>query len=738
MALPALVPAETHISNYTILSKLASGGMGVVYKAFDERLRRVVALKFLSEESGLTHEDVARLLREARAASVLEHENIVSIHAVEECPDGRAFIVMSFYEGENLALRMSHAPLTMDQALSVVRQIGAGLAHAHVHSIIHRDIKPSNVILSANETAKIVDFGLARQESEDATRSIGVSGTLPYMSPEQVSGDQVDHRTDIWSLGVVMYELLTNRHPFQAENPAATVAAISKALPRPMGGVPLPLQLIVYKALSKLPADRYQHCKELIHDLDAWRPETSARTDALESELKKRIQRAGPEEKRNTERLIRWVLATAIVLAAVFGSAPVRRLLEHETKIPGTTATTQAAYAAYERGMDLLYHFYRPDAINLAMAELNKSITADPKFAPAYVAMAKAYFYQYRLTQIPELIEQADAYCQKALTLDDQLGDVHVVMGRVLIASGKNTLAQSELQKAVELDPKSAEGYLALGDLYSSLGRSHDAELAYEQGIALNPDSWEGYYREGNLLIRQQRYEAAIRQYKQVLTIVPDHAYARTNMAVALKELHRTQEAEGELRKALEYNNRAYSAYANLANILYEQRRFTEAAEAAERALEINRSDFMVWNNLGIYREWAGHSEKADEAYRQALVLLKQQVKLNPSDSTLHAFLAVRILKQEHDKEKALSHLRTALALQPKGAKEPKDGRVLQIAGEVYFAIGDQDKAFSYVRQSQAFGRTMADFELDPDLRLMLENKKWRTKLEQLSSGSPH
>ncbi len=733
MALPALVPAETHISNYTILSKLASGGMGVVYKAFDEKLRRIVALKFLSEESGLTHEDVAHLLREARAASVLEHENIVSIHAVEECPDGRAFIVMSFYEGENLALRMSHAPLTTDQAVSVVRQIAMGLSHAHTHNIIHRDIKPSNVILSTDGTAKIVDFGLARLESEDATQSIGVSGTLPYMSPEQVSGKKIDHRTDIWSLGVVLYELLTNRHPFQAENPAATIAAISRAVPRPMGGVPLPLQLIVYKALSKLPENRYQHCKELIHDLEAWRPETAITSKLLDSELKERIQSAGRGEKGYRRRLVRWIVAAAIVLAAVFAGAPVRHLFTRETKIPGTT--TQAAHAAYERGMDLLYHFYRPDEINLAMAELNQSITADPKFAPAYVAMAKAYLYQYRLTQTPELIQQAETYCQKALSLDDQLGDAHVIMGRVLIAGGKNTLAQSELQKAVELDPKSAEGYLALGDLYSSLGRPHDAELAYEQGIALNPDSWEGYYRGGNLLIREQRYEAAIRQYRKVLNIVPDHAYARTNMAVALKELGRPQEAETELRKALQYNSRAYSAYANLANILYEQRRFSAAAEAAERALEINKSDFMVWNNLGIYREWAGQIEKANEAYNQALALLRQQVKLNPTDSALHAFLAVRILEQEHDREKALSHLRTALALQPKGAKEPKDGRVLQIAGEVYLALGDAPRAFNFLRESLKYGRTMADFELDPDLREMLTDQKWRARLGQLSVG---
>jgi eukaryotic-like serine/threonine-protein kinase len=730
MALPALVPPDDLLGNYRIVSKLASGGMGVVYKAYDVRLQRTVALKFLNGDGGLKAEDRERVLREARAASALDHENIASVHAVEEGHDGQLFIVMGYYEGENLAARMSRAPLTLEQSIDITQQIARGLSHAHSHNIIHRDIKPSNVILCSDGTAKIVDFGLARMESEDATQSIGVSGTLPYMSPEQVTGKQVDHRTDIWSLGVMMYELVVRRHPFQAQSPAATVAAVSKALPPPMREVPIPLQMIIYRMLSKDPADRYQSCLELIHDLDACRQDSDLTLTAGVHHLKSRIRKAGETDRKRLGTLAKFSIAALIALAAVVAVLSVVRVPSLKSM-----GTTPAAYESYEKGTSLLDHFYRPEAINLAMVELNKSVSADPKYALAYVAMAKAYFYQYRLTQSPELLEQAELYCKKALDSNDKLSSVHVILGRILISQGKTALAQSELDKAKELDPKSAEASLALGDLYGVLGRPADAEEAYEQGIELNPDSWDGYYRSGNFLITQHRYGEALAKYKEVLAIVPDHAYARTNLAVALKELHRPQEAEAELKKALEFN-KVYSAYGNLANIYYEQRRYAEAAEAGSQALALNQSNFMVWNNQGIYYEWLGRSDKAEAAYNRALTLLEQQVKVNPNDAAVHAYLALRLLKQRHDTTKAVSHIRTALALQPKNSSEPKDGRVLQIAGVIQYALGDKVKALNYVLESMRYGRDVKDFDLDPDMRGMMGDPKVHAKLETAQAGT--
>ena len=730
MALPALVPPEYFIGNYRIVSRLASGGMGVVYKAFDVKLQRTVALKFLNE-SDLSDSDRERVLHEARAASALDHKNIAAIHAVEESPDGQLFIVMGFYEGENLAMRMSHAPLSREGTLNVVRQIAQGLAHAHSHNIIHRDIKPSNVILCPDGNAKIVDFGLARVVSENATQSIGVSGTLPYMSPEQVSGKQVDERTDIWSLGVVLYELLTQRHPFSEESPAATVAAITKAVPPAMDEVPLPLQMIVYRMLSKLPEDRYQSCQEVIREIDAcgsFEGTTTTYVDA--NELKLRMRKAGTGRVRFGRRS-KWLMGVAVILSAMLVSPPGRHWLSLGRLGAQSAAvnTTPAAYESYEKGVELLQHFYRPEAVNLALAELNRSVNADPKFALAYAAMARAYFYQYQLDQTATLLDETEKHAKMALALNDQLSDVHVILGRVFLSHGKDALAQSEIQRALELDPKSSDAYLALGDLYTAMGRPSDAQNSYEQGIALNPQSWDGYYRLGRFLIGQQRYEEAIAQYRQALAIVPDHVYARTNMAVALKELHRPQEAEAELKKALEYG-KVYSAYGNLANLYFEQGRFAEAAQAGAQALELKKSNYMVWNNQGVYYEFTGEKAKADDAYSHALALLEQQVQMKPNDSTVQADLALRYLKQHHDTAKALTHIKTALALQPTNGKEPKDGRVLQIAGEVYYGLGDRQMGMKYIVESLKYGRTLEGFNLDPDMREMMSDPKTRGVFE--------
>jgi tetratricopeptide (TPR) repeat protein len=726
MALPALVPPDDLLGNYRIVSKLASGGMGVVYKAYDVKLQRTVALKFLNGDGGLRAEDRERVLREARAASALDNENIATVHAVEECLDGQLFIVMGYYEGENLAARMSRAPLRVDQALDIAQQIAKGLAHAHSHTIIHRDIKPSNVILCADGTAKIVDFGLARMASEDATQSIGVSGTLPYMSPEQVSGKQVDHRTDIWSLGVVLYELLVRRHPFQADSPAATVSAISKALPPPMREVPIPLQMIVYRMLSKDPADRYQSCTELVRDLDACRKDSDVTTSIASKNLNSWKKKAGSQERERFGKSAKIAVIALAMVAAVLLAYWVWHIIG---------GGKPPAYESYEKGNALLEHFYRPEAINLAMVELNKSVSADPKFALAYAAMAKAYFSQYKLTLAPALLDQSELYCKKALSLNDQLSDVHVILGRILTARGKSALAQSELDRAKGLNPQSADAYLALGDLFGMLGRTQDAEAAYERGTELNPESWDGYYRTGAFLQVQRRLEAAVAKYKQVLTIVPDHVYARINMGVALNELGRPQEAEAEIKKALGYD-KVYSGYANLANIYYEQRRFAEAAEAGTQALTLNQSNFMVWNNQGIYYEWLGKDGQADAAYNRALTLLEERVKLNPSDASVHAYLALRLLKQRHDSQSALTHIRTALALQPKGPTEEKDGRVLQLAAQVYYIVSDKQKALSYVLESMKYGRTIHDFDLDPDMRGMMGDPKVRAKLEAAQAGA--
>ena len=265
---PGTLSAGDHVGNYKILGLAGAGGMGVVYRALDLKLERTVALKFLPEHLVSSGDDKERFLREARFASSLDHPNIGVIHGLEETGDGYSFIVMAYYAGETLAGKLRRAPLALAEAVDIAVQMGEGLAAAHAGTVVHRDIKPSNVILTQSGVAKIVDFGLARLGSTASTQSMSTAGTIGYMSPEQTVGKFVDQRTDIWSLGIVLTEMVTGKNPFSRETPAATIYAILNDPPLPMDQIPLDLLRVIYQALSKEPETRYQNCREMLADLN--------------------------------------------------------------------------------------------------------------------------------------------------------------------------------------------------------------------------------------------------------------------------------------------------------------------------------------------------------------------------------------------------------------------------------------------------------------------------------------
>ncbi|HJZ95433.1 MAG TPA: protein kinase, partial [Candidatus Solibacter sp.] len=254
------------ISHYRVLSKLGEGGMGVVYKAEDVKLKRAVALKFLPTQASESRE---RFLREAQAAASLNHPNICTIHEID---DGHSFIAMEFLEGPSLKEKIEARPLPLEEALKIAVQACTGLQAAHDKGIVHRDIKPANLMLTAGGQVKVMDFGLAQIGERTRITKTGASvGTPAYMSPEQTQGRRADRRTDIWSIGVVLFEMLTGRLPFGGETDQAIGFGIVHTQPEPVtalrSGLPVEIDRIVGKALAKSPEDRYQNIADLIVDL---------------------------------------------------------------------------------------------------------------------------------------------------------------------------------------------------------------------------------------------------------------------------------------------------------------------------------------------------------------------------------------------------------------------------------------------------------------------------------------
>ncbi len=283
---------------YKILAQVGRGGMGVVYKAQDIRLKRTVALKFLPHELTKEKESKKRFVQEAQAAAAMEHPNICTVYEVDE-EDGQTFIAMSYIEGQSLREKIRKGPLDIEEAKEIALQVAEGLREAHEKGIVHRDIKPANIMLTRKGQAKIADFGLAKLSwGVDLTKTSTIMGTVAYMSPEQARGEEVDHRTDIWSLGVMLYEMLTNERPFKGKQGHAIIYSILHDEPSAVVSlrpdVPEFIEQVISNAMAKDVAERYQNVQEFIHDLKGPSILTSASDQVLRKlKVKHKILLAG-------------------------------------------------------------------------------------------------------------------------------------------------------------------------------------------------------------------------------------------------------------------------------------------------------------------------------------------------------------------------------------------------------------------------------------------------------------
>ncbi len=304
------------VAHYKILERLGEGGMGVVYKARDTKLRRTVALKFFRPGLVTDGESKSRLVREARAASALDHPNICTIHGIDESGDGRLFICMGYCEGKTLRDKVHDPGFDTAKKLDTIIQVAEGLAHAHARGIVHRDMKPENVMIGADGRARIMDFGLAKLIGQTTVLKTGtVAGTLFYMSPEQVKGEKLDGRSDVWSVGAMLYELLAGRPPHAGDYEAAVLYSIANERPVPPSeidpGVSPELERVVLKALEKNPEDRYQSMDEILEDLRSIRSGDARKSEAPEAGL----------EKRPAGKTRRKTMYAALVSIAVLASA---------------------------------------------------------------------------------------------------------------------------------------------------------------------------------------------------------------------------------------------------------------------------------------------------------------------------------------------------------------------------------------------------------------------------------
>jgi serine/threonine-protein kinase len=631
---PGAVVGEVVGKNYEILDLAGAGGMGLVYRARDQRLQRIVALKFLPSQINASHRDKQRFLNEARTASALDHPNIGVIHGVEETADGRAFIVMAFYEGESLSDRIHRSgTLAPAEAVDIATQIACGLAEAHKHNIIHRDIKPSNVMITPQGVAKIVDFGLARASEQTITGSFGPVGTVDYMSPEQALGEPIDHRTDLWSLGVVLVEMVTGQNPFHRERASATIFAVVNAAPRRMTGVPLELQEVIYRALSKDVATRYQTAAEFVADLDTVAPQVSGASATLtrrskpSSALRRSIERASlpswqPEILPKPWWRTWWagLCAVIVVLLALLAIRPLRERLQspftstpremHVAVLPFTNLGNDPENQALADG---LMESLAGELSNLKLGDKSLWVVPTSEVRRLKVTDPSAALNQLGATMVVKgTVTREGQDVRLNMDLIDtgnmrQIGSANVEDASGNFATLQND-AVAQLARLMNIN--------VTADMLRNTGGSVDP-AAYEQYLSAN-GYMQRYDKPGNLDLAIKALRSAIKT---------DHrfalGYSQLGEAYRLKYIREQNpawliEALANCKIAVELDDRLPSVYVTLGNLHNKSGKYDLAVEEFQHALELDPRNSQAVLGLASSYERAGRITDAEAAYKKA------------------------------------------------------------------------------------------------------------------------
>jgi tetratricopeptide (TPR) repeat protein len=533
--------AGTRLGVYEILAPLGAGGMGEVYRERDTRLGREVDVKVVSARQMDDPAALARFDQEARAVAALSHPNIVALHDFGRA-DGIAFAVMELLEGEPLDQLLASGLLPWRKALEIAASIADGLASAHARGVAHRDLKPANIFITRDGLVKILDFGLAKQDPFCATfQTAGATipretepgailGTVGYMSPEQVKGDAADHRTDIFSLGCVLYEMLAGRQPFRGDTAAETLAAILRDQPPELARVartiPLRVDGLVRRCLDKDPNHRFQSARDLTFGLREILSDSEVQSSPAGLAVISGALRRGP-----------LIAACALMaVAGIFwfnGRARSLPTSGHATPIqsPAVAVATRtilpASYDAYVRGRYALDKRGESD-LREAVRFFQDSIDADPTSALAYAGLADSYGQLgYGSYISPEdAFPRARAAARKAIELDPTLADAHASLGFALMYYVWNFPgAESEFKRAIQLNPNYAIAHQWYAYLLTAMERplsEADREIAI--ATSLDPLSVPINIDRAYILYYSARNEEALRSVRLALEMNPKFA----------------------------------------------------------------------------------------------------------------------------------------------------------------------------------------------------------------------
>ncbi len=844
---------------YEILGVLGQGGMGAVYKARDRELDRLIALKVIRPELATDPAILQRFKQELILSRNVTHKNVVRIFDLGEA-EGIRFISMEYVDGEDLrTLLRRQGKFSPQEAIAVVEQVCRALDAAHAEGVIHRDLKPQNIMRDQNGRIVVMDFGLARSLGESGMTQTGaIVGTIEYMSPEQALGSTLDQRSDIFSVGLIFFELLTGKAPYQADTAIASLMKRTREDAQSASdvdaSVPKSLSAIVSRCLEREPVNRYHSAVELLQQLTTWEenPNISAETlskmiphpivrrsrfsldlpgkswmwisgavlvialatfagrtllnrggtsggavqgipslkqgkyvailplkkvgdekalgyvadgiqEALAAKLfqLKEVHLASSDSVEKAavkdlplSKLARELGANLVLQGSVQGNSDKLRVtlslddattgkrvwsnefsgaagdvLALEDQIYGTVAAALAlkptdeeqarvgahptenvkAYDLYLQGRNTLRNAHTQDAYKQAVGLFEQAIEKDTNFALAYTGLADSSLRMYAETKDGVWAQKATLSAQQAERLSNNLPEVHLSLGSVYSATGKNTQAVAELKRALELAPNSDEAYRSLGDAYFSNGQSDEAIASYQKAVSANSYYWTNHTNLGNAYLRLGDTAKALPEFQKVTEIAGDNPMGYEGIGSVYLREGKWGEAIPQYQKALSLAPDS-PTYSNLGTAYFFLKNYDQATKMYEKAVEMTPNDEQLQGNLGDSYRWSGHSDQAAAAYGKAISLAFQELQVNPRSAIIMGDLGLLYAKKG-DAANAQQYMQQARAIRP------DDIYLIYSDALAKTMIGKPEEALKSLRMALEKGYPAQEAWNDPELQ---------------------